>query len=91
MIDITEFEAMAMLDLPDDERELLTARLNALADGFTEIERFDTGEVEPLVTVLEMFSVLREDIPVKPLSREDILINAPDQHDGFFQVPATID
>ena len=90
MLDIKEYEAMAMLDLPDHEREALSKRFVALAESFTALERIDTENVEPLVTVLNLNNVMREDVFEKFLTRDEILSNAPEQYDGYFQVPGTL-
>ena len=82
---------MAMLDLPDDERALLSAQLDDMTTGFDKLGLIDTDDAEPLVSVIEMHNVMREDIPGKLLRREEILANAPEQHDGYFQVPGTLE
>ena len=86
-----DYESMAMLDLPVSERAGLVARFDGITDRFTALDIFDTCDVEPLVSVLELHSVLREDEAKKFISREELLKNAPEQHDGYFQVPAAID
>ena len=91
MVDIKEYEAMAMLELPDDERERLAERFDALVSGFTALERIDADGVKPLVTVLNLNNVLREDVALKHISREEILANAPEHSDGYFQVPGTLE
>ena len=90
MSEISEYEAVVMLDLSDDEREALQQRVNELERGFTALEIIDTENTEPLVTVLNIRNVLRDDIAKKHFSRDEILANAPEQYDGFFQVPGTI-
>jgi aspartyl/glutamyl-tRNA(Asn/Gln) amidotransferase C subunit len=40
--------------------------------------------------VLNLQNVLREDAAKKLLSREELLSNAPEQYDGYFQVPGTL-
>ena len=90
MIDIVKCEAIAMLHLSGDERELLSVRAEALAEGFAGIDGVGTDEVSPLVSVLELHNVLREDISEKLLPRDEIMANAPEQYDGYFQVPGTI-
>jgi len=82
---------MAMLDLPESEREMLKERFDAITDEFTALDGYDTSEVEPLVTVLDVQNVMREDVAAKYMTRDELLKNAPEQHDGYFQVPATID
>ena len=82
---------MAMLDLSESESALLKARFDEVAGGFSALDAYDTNEVEPLVTVLDLKTVMREDVSSKFISREVLLENAPVQHDGYFQVPAAID
>jgi len=86
-----DYEDMAMLELSDLERKSLEEFYNAVTSEFTVLDNYDTSGIEPLVTVLDINNVLREDIPEKLLPREELLKNAPEQHDGYFQVPATID
>ena len=90
MRDFIVYEGMAMLALPDDDRVGLRERFDVVVGGFDELEKFDTAGVEPLVTVLDLCNVMREDVPVKFMSREELMSNAPEQHDGYFQVPATV-
>ena len=89
--DMQDYESMAMLDLHESERETLGERFNAVVSGFDALEKHDTSGVEPLVTVLELHNVLREDTPSKFMPRDELLKNAPEQHDGYFQVPAAIE
>ena len=91
MIDIRDYEAMAMFDMPDAEREALGKRLNDVAGGFAALERIETDGVKPLVTVLNLNNILREDVAVKLLTRDEILANAPEQYDGYFQGPGTLE
>ena len=91
MRSFTDYESMAMLDLPESEREMLKERFDAITDEFTALDGYDTSEVEPLVTVLDVQNVMREDVAAKYMTRDELLKNAPEQHDGYFQVPATID
>ena len=90
MVDIAKYEAMAMLDLPDDERRLLGKRAAALADSFAALDGIDAEEALPLVSVLDIHTALREDISEKVLTRDEIMANAPEQQDGYFRVPGTI-
>jgi len=40
---------------------------------------------------LDSSNVMREDVASKLISRDELLKNAPEQHDGYFQVPAAIE
>jgi len=87
----TDYERMAMLDLSEAERARLSERFDEIAGRFSALDGFDTDGVEPLVSVLDLYNVMREDVAVKSISRDELLKNAPEQHDGYFQVPAAID
>ena len=91
MRNIRDYEAMAMLSLPDDERGRIESRYNSLLAGFETLRQVETKGVEPLVSVLDITTVFREDIAKKLLTREEILSNAPEQYDGYFQVPGTLE
>ena len=91
MQNIRQYEAMAMLYLPDEERETLGGLVEALIAGFDALARIDTDGAPPLITVLNMNNVLREDVAEKRFSRDEILKNAPEQYGGYFQVPGTLE
>ena len=91
MKNIKEYENMMMLDLQSVEREQLTGRLEALNRGFAALEQADTDGVEPLVTVLGLDNILRDDVAKKLYTREEILSNAPEREGGFFKAPGTLE
>ena len=86
-----DYEAMAKLDLPEEERKWVSSCVDMLTDSFHALEAIDTSETEPLVTVLEIQNVLRKDKVNKQLTRDELLSNAPEQYDGYFQVPKTLE
>jgi len=90
MENIKNYESMTKLDLPDTERQQISAAIDMLIDGFATLASINTEGVEPLVTVLDVQNVLREDVSMKMISREELLANAPMQSDGYFQVPKTL-
>jgi aspartyl/glutamyl-tRNA(Asn/Gln) amidotransferase C subunit len=93
-MDIREYEAMAKLDLPEVERAGISARAEELIASFKALEGIDVSDVKPLVSVLDITlgrENLREDVPNKLVTREELLENAPEQYDGYFQVPRTLD
>jgi len=89
---IKDYEAMAKFSLTDAERQQVSEWADMLTGSFQALEAVDAACTEPLVTVLEIRNVLRDDIaPEKTISRDELLSNAPEQYDGYFQVPKTLD
>ena len=91
MKDIKEYEAMAKLDLPETERQWAAGRLAELVNGFSALAEIDCSGTEPLVTVLDIKNILRDDAAGKFITRDELLANAPEVYDGYFQVPKTLD
>ena len=91
MSNISDYENMAMLELSDSERRELGERFDRIAGGFDIPEQHDTTGTEPLVTVIDLgHNVMREDIPARFMPRDELLKNAPEQHDGYLKVPGTL-
>ncbi|MCL2152680.1 MAG: Asp-tRNA(Asn)/Glu-tRNA(Gln) amidotransferase subunit GatC [Oscillospiraceae bacterium] len=91
MLAIKKYESMAMLDLSEEEREEIGRRLDAMVSGFEALEHIDVDDAEPLVTVLDLRNVMREDVAKKQFSTEEILANAPEEYNGYFKVPGTLE
>ena len=91
MHDIKKYEVMAKLHLPEHERVWVAERLDGLVNSFNALDEIDTSGTTPLVSVLDLVNVLREDVALKTITREELLSNAPEQYDGYFQVPKTVD
>ena len=82
-----EYERMAKLELSESEREALREQVK----GLSALDGISVDGAAPLVTVLEIENVLREDAAHKTFSRETLLSNAPEQYDGYYQVPRTVE
>ncbi len=85
------YEPMAKLALEGEERAWAEDIIERLEKEFDAFESIDTEGVEPMVTVLELTNVLREDVSEQIVSRETLLENAPAEYDGYFEVPRTIE
>lgn len=81
---------LARLAITEEEAEKLTKQLDAIITFAEQLNELDTENVEPTYHVLDMKNVLREDIPLQGLSREEVLKNAPKHQDGQFKVPSIL-
>ena len=50
----------------------------------------DTENVEPMVHVMPMTNVLREDVRNQPFTRESLLSGAPERSEDSWQVPRLV-
>ena len=70
--------------------------LNAILDYVAELNELDTGGVEPLAQMSELFSAagadgLRADVMQSSLERTTVLAQAPETDGAFFKVPKVIE
>ena len=88
---VETYEPMAKLSLDEGTRKWAADVIARLEGEFDRMEAIDTDGVEPLVSVLDLRNVLREDVSNKTFSRDVVLQNAPEEYDGYFEVPKTIE
>jgi aspartyl-tRNA(Asn)/glutamyl-tRNA(Gln) amidotransferase subunit C len=88
-VEIKKYEAMAKIALTEDERAEISARVGEFF-AIDELAKIDTTKVAPMFTVLNVTNVMREDIQNKTVTRDELLGNAPEQYDGYFQAPKTL-
>lgn len=83
--------ALARLKLTDEEKKQFTEQLNKILQFAEKLNELDTENVPPTSHVLPIQNVMREDKVRPSLDREKALLNAPDQRDGMFKVPAVFE
>ena len=88
---LSAYEAMAKLKLTAEERTWTEAVFVSLQERFAALESIDTENTAPLISVLDMENVFREDIAVQLVPRDELLEGAPEDYDGYWQVPKTLD
>ena len=88
---ISNYETMAKLNLNEDERLWISDQMEMLKNSFKALDSIDASKAEPLVTVLNIRNVVRDDTAKKFISRDELLSNAPEQYNGYFQVPKTLE
>ena len=79
-LSLTDEEAARTLDFFAKQEENM-AILNAI----------DTAEVERMVHVLPILTVVREDVEKKLFTRDELQAGAPETMDGYWQVPRVVE
>jgi len=82
---------MVKLDLQEDERKTITEQAEKLLAGFSVLDSIDTSAIElSTIYIGSGGSPVREDTAVKTVTRDELLANAPEQYDGYFQIPKAV-
>jgi aspartyl-tRNA(Asn)/glutamyl-tRNA(Gln) amidotransferase subunit C len=85
--DVKHVAKLAELDFSDSEVEKITPQLDKILSHVANISKVDTAAISPTSHTLEIKNVFREDTVRESLSKEDALLNAPEEMDGGFKVP----
>jgi aspartyl-tRNA(Asn)/glutamyl-tRNA(Gln) amidotransferase subunit C len=85
--DVAHVARLARLDLTSDELDEFTAQLAGVLEYAGDVASLDTAGVPPTAHPLELLNVLRDDVPVPSLDRDEVLAMAPEAVDGRFRVP----
>ena len=82
---------LAKLELSEEEKAAAKKDMESMLDYIDKLNELDTTGVEPMSHVFPVQNVFREDVVVNGDDRENILKNAPEEKDGSFVVPKTVD
>lgn len=82
---------LSKLELSDQEKEQAKRDMGRMLDYIDMLNELDTSQVEPMSHVFPVHNVFREDVVTNEDLREEILANAPEQKEGQFEVPKTVE
>ncbi len=87
LTEIEHLAELACIALEAGEKERLGHELGAILDYVGELRAVDAGSTEPLIHLLPLFNVYREDVVKESPRRDEVLANAPLIEDGHYRVP----
>ena len=88
---LRRLEKLNQLALTEEEKEDFLAFYAEKEAGWASLDAVDTENVERMVHVLPVYTVVREDVVVKKFEREDLQKGAPETTDGYWQVPRLVE
>ncbi|RKP45801.1 Asp-tRNA(Asn)/Glu-tRNA(Gln) amidotransferase subunit GatC [Cohnella endophytica] len=89
--DVEHVANLARLELSDTEKEQFAGQLNAILKYAEKLNELDTEGIEPTSHVLPLANVMREDVVKPSWPIEKVLLNAPEDEEGQFKVPAVLE
>ncbi|HJC48040.1 MAG TPA: Asp-tRNA(Asn)/Glu-tRNA(Gln) amidotransferase subunit GatC [Candidatus Lachnoclostridium pullistercoris] len=82
---------LAKLKLSAGEREQAAAEMERMLDYVEKMNELDTSATEPMVHPCRFGNVFREDEVTNGSMREELLSIAPEQEQGQYAVPKTVE
>lgn len=92
-MDIKEFKryaANAQIGFYEGEDETIFRHFSAIEKELERVKDSACGD-EPLITVCAIKDIAREDVSEKLISRDELMENAIEEHNGYFQVPKILE
>jgi len=89
--DVEKVAELARLTLTDEEKERFTVQMNAILKYAEKLNELDTDGAQPTSHVMKLTNVMREDQVRTSLPIEKVMLNAPDEEDDQFKVPAVLE
>ena len=82
--------SLARLRLDDAELDLFTEQLSAVLETAVALNSLDLTDVAPMAQPYPLTNVMRPDVIVPSLDRDEVLAQAPAAEDGRFRVPPAL-
>ena len=88
--DVAKVARLARLDVTPEEIDRMTAQLDGMLEHFADVDALDLSTVEPMTQPYPLVNVLRADVALPCLDRDEVMAAAPSVQDGRFRVPPII-
>ena len=88
---LRRLQKLNQLKLTDSEERDVLAFFEKQGAELESLSALDTENVERMVHVMPIYTVVREDVVIKNFEREDLQKGAPETTDGYWQVPRLVE
>ena len=89
--DVEYVASLAQLTLDDAAKAHMLEDMRNILHYMEKLNELDTGRVEPMMHVLDLANVYREDVVQPSLDHDLALKNAPHSDGAYFLVPRILD
>jgi aspartyl/glutamyl-tRNA(Asn/Gln) amidotransferase C subunit len=88
---LRRLELLNQLSLTETQKDEVISFFQDREKDAEVLENIDTANVERMVHVMPIMTVVREDIPSQPFSRDDLQKGAPETDEGYWCVPRVVE
>lgn len=88
---LRRLELLNQLSLTETQKEEVLAFFAGQEKEMEILEAIDTSDVEGMVHVMPILTVVREDVVSQPFAREELQHGAPETDEGYWCVPRVMD
>jgi aspartyl-tRNA(Asn)/glutamyl-tRNA(Gln) amidotransferase subunit C len=89
--EVAHLARLSRLAVTDEELDTFAGQLDVILQAVARVGEVAAADIPPTSHSVPLTNVLREDVVVACLSREDVLSGAPDAFENRFRVPRILD
>ena len=88
---LRRLEMLNQLSLTEAQKDDVMAFFAKRENDLMALEKIDTANVERMVHVMPILTVVRDDVISQPFSREALQAGAPETDEGYWCVPRVVE
>lgn len=88
---LRKLEMLNQLSLTDNQKDGVISFINDRENDAKELDAINTENVERMVHVMPILTVVREDVVKQNFSREELQQDAPETDEGYWCVPKVVE
>ena len=88
---LRRLEMLNQLKLTEEQKEETLSFFAQREADLAALDAIDTAQVERMVHVMPILTVVREDVASQLFSREDLQAGAPETDEGYWCVPKVVE
>jgi len=89
--EVAHLARLARLAVTEEELDVFAGQLDVILQSIARVGEVAADDIPPTSHSVPLTNVLREDVEIPCLPREDALAGAPDAADNRFRVPRILD
>jgi aspartyl-tRNA(Asn)/glutamyl-tRNA(Gln) amidotransferase subunit C len=88
---LRKLEMLNQISLTDSQKDDVIAFFAKREAELATLEKIDTANVERMVHVMPIMTVVRDDVVSQPFTREALQASAPETDEGYWCVPRVVE
>jgi aspartyl-tRNA(Asn)/glutamyl-tRNA(Gln) amidotransferase subunit C len=89
--EVAHLARLSRLAVTEQELDMFAGQLDVILQAVARVGEVAAADIPPTSHSVPLTNVLRDDVVVPCLTREEALAGAPDAEDGRFRVPRILD
>jgi aspartyl-tRNA(Asn)/glutamyl-tRNA(Gln) amidotransferase subunit C len=89
--EVANLARLARLAVTDEELDVFAGQLDVILGAVARVQEVAAADIPPTSHAVPLTNVLRPDVIVPCLDRDEVLAAAPSAEDGRFRVPRILD